>query len=92
SPKGRGDAEPAETALFDLESDPGETRDVRAARPDLLAEMKEAMQRAFDHARRLRHGLRVDEADASTLRSMDQLGYVDGTRTNEEGALFDDDE
>src|SRR5690606_33818627 len=88
SPPGRDASEPAETQLFDLTLDPGEKDDVAASRPDLLATMKAAMTTAWTHARRVSHGLRVDAADEATLRAMDELGYVGGTRTNEEGALF----
>lgn len=92
SPAGRDDAEPAETSLFDLSADPGETRDISEAVGDRLKQMKAAMRSAYEHARRFSHGMRVDGADEATLRTMSELGYVEGTRTNEEGALFDEDE
>lgn len=42
-----------EGALYDMENDPGQTKDVAARYPELVAEMKKAYERFWDEARPL---------------------------------------
>jgi tetratricopeptide (TPR) repeat protein len=65
----------SEPELYDLEADPGETRNIATARPELV----DAMSRRVRDLNRAREGSlpeRIDPEAAARLRS---LGYVSGT-------------
>ena len=63
------------TYLFDLERDPGETRDVAAAHPDVVAAHDARVAELVDELGSSNAaGARIDEADRKALRA---LGYLD---------------
>ncbi len=90
SPRGRTRDEPAEYGLFDLGADPGERVSRHAERQHQLEEMKARLRKAYDVARRAAHGVPIGELDAATLKTLAELGYVEGTRTDAGRELFDD--
>ena len=60
--------------LFDLETDPGELRDVGHEHPELVAELRTAAEPWFDHGRWLKPATpTLDKAIAERLRT---LGYI----------------
>jgi len=65
-----------EYALYDLQIDPGETSDLSALEPDLVAELRAAMEQRFGEHARASFGppdLVTDQMDTETLR---RLGYL----------------
>lgn len=70
--------------LYDLEADPTEHRDVSAAHPDVVAELKDVLLRRLATSARLRTELGVDGHDAlggleagdATLELLKDIGYL----------------
>ena len=80
---------PGRTWLFDLEADPGETENVRQARPEAFAAQREALdghfaqaQREWSHTRRLLDDEPEGEEalSAEACERLAALGYVDSCR------------
>jgi arylsulfatase A-like enzyme len=65
---------PKKARLFDLQADPGETRDVLGEHPELGQELAERVRASFVERER-RAGDRV-ELDEETVRSLTELGYM----------------
>jgi arylsulfatase A-like enzyme/Tfp pilus assembly protein PilF len=70
--------------LYDLADDPGETRDLAAARPELVAELDAQLERLV--AAGSAAPVAVD-LDAATRDELHALGYVTGRSTVGEGRL-----
>jgi len=69
-----------EWALYDLDSDPGERRNVLAEHPERAAELREALRRYADTAvasGRDGGDLELEELDAQTREQLRALGYLD---------------
>ncbi len=82
--------DPAECLLFDLEQDPAERQNARAAAPERLEELKQALLRAYRLAGKERHGIAAQQIDEETRRVLGQLAYVGGVANDAEGDLFDE--
>jgi arylsulfatase A-like enzyme len=68
--------------LYDLESDPGETRNLAAERPDVVAELERAVDDRRALARKGPVSGAAPELDAEALEQLRDLGYLgdqDGT-------------
>lgn len=75
------DGERVQELLFDLESDPFELRDVAAANPALVAELRERLASELDARRDLGRQLRASEPaesppDPRLAEQLRELGYV----------------
>ncbi len=66
--------ETGETALFDLEADPGEQRDVSLQQPEVLAGMREQLEAWMDLGDRLPG----EAAPPDVARALEGLGYLGG--------------
>ncbi|HVH04375.1 MAG TPA: sulfatase-like hydrolase/transferase [Myxococcota bacterium] len=64
-------------ALFDLASDPGETRDVSAAHPDVAAALEHAIRERRRTEEELAFARRSGPLDATTRERLKALGYLD---------------
>jgi choline-sulfatase len=69
--------------LYDLEADPAEARDVAAAHPDVVARMREGLDRAIGTYGEAESRRAPDPDAAERLRA---LGYVQGTQAKGSGA------
>jgi arylsulfatase A-like enzyme len=69
--------------LYDLAADPSESRDVAAAHPDVVARMKEGLDRAIGAAGEAESRRAPDPEAAEKLRA---LGYVQGPSARGSGA------
>lgn len=77
-----GQAEPSAAGdweLFDLHGDPGETRDLAASRPDVVARLRAVLEERSSNLRARRIGAAIPAGDA-TLHMLDALGYGGGER------------
>ncbi len=71
---------PREWSLFDLSSDPGETRDVAGEEPERLERLRASLERQRSALEKLARGLdTVEEGEVreETLEQLRQLGYVE---------------
>jgi arylsulfatase A-like enzyme len=64
-----------DAGLFDLASDPKETRSLLAARPDLADSMEAALRRWGSSLSPPLDPMRIDEVDPETARQLKALGY-----------------
>ena len=65
--------------LFDIEADPGETRDLAGEHPDRVKSMQRELDRQHDDAPGRVVVERVaEELDEAALRALDALGYTEG--------------
>ena len=60
-------------ALFDLESDPGETKDVSLLHPEVLKDLSHKLDQWLETL----PAERPEELDASDIEMLRKLGYVD---------------
>ncbi len=64
--------------LYDLDSDPHETRDVLAENPEVAARMRQEIERTVARYAELGHGFEIsDEQREERLEELRALGYVD---------------
>jgi arylsulfatase A-like enzyme len=67
----------APESLYDLATDPGETRNVASSEAVTLEEMRAALGRSFVEARAHAGGVATTEMDAATRDRLKMLGYLE---------------
>ncbi len=67
---------PGRAELFDLETDPGESRDLAEGHPEIVARLREAYDRAESGATRYGQGGRETQLTPEAVEKLRALGYV----------------
>jgi len=67
---------PGRAELYDVEADPGETRDLATAHPEIVARLREAYERTEKSATRYGHAGQESLLSAEAIEKLRALGYV----------------
>ena len=67
---------PGRAELFDLETDPGESRDLAERHPEIVARLRDAYDRAEAGATRYGQGGRETQLTPEAVEKLRALGYV----------------